>query len=677
VVDGTGDTVCANVTASGGRWTCTSSKSFEPGDHTLTATAVDAAGNHSDPSEPTTVTIDLTAPAAPTIDHPADGTEISDSTPTLSGTADSGTTVTVQSGTTTLCTAVAVDGAWSCDSLRLSDGKHTVTPTSVDDAGNATTGDPVTFTVDTSAPLAPVIVRPANGSTINTAKPELSGTADHDSQVSIEDQNGDPLCTDVLVGSDGQWACTSKRSYEDGLLTFTPRAVDAAGNETAGEAVTVTLDTAAPDAPTITTPVDGTETQHTSLDVAGTATAGDTVTVEDTTGNVVCGPVVADEGAWSCGSVSFTEGSHVLIAIARDLAGNSARSAETRLVVDTTAPDAPRGVVCAEGAGGTATCSGADAPPAGTVFIHDAADRQVCETTANADGSWTCVSDGPVPEYPVVVQYRDVAGNRSATTVMPIPPSIVRPVDGTLTNEARPTISGRSGAADGTTVAVRDEHGTLICEATVSAGDWTCIPSRPLAEGDPTLIASTSDAAGNVFAGRPVEVTVDTIAPAAPTGSCVRNADSTVTCTGRAEPGSAVVVTDPAGAEVCHATATRGGDWSCTSSRAVTAGKLTARATDAAGNTSRPATLPVRDAGTGVPPGSGGSGGGGIGVPGDAAGVRPGGSGAASGGSGGASGGAHGGRLAFTGSADTTALVLAGLVLVAAGGLLRARRRRH
>ncbi|MFE6910919.1 Ig-like domain-containing protein [Streptomyces erythrochromogenes] len=87
------------------------------------------------------------------ITDPATGSTLTDNTPTFSGTAAPGSTVTLTDGGTVICTAVADDnGAWECTPVApLKNGEHVVTPTATDGQGNTTTGDPVTITIDYTA----------------------------------------------------------------------------------------------------------------------------------------------------------------------------------------------------------------------------------------------------------------------------------------------------------------------------------------------------------------------------------------------------------------------------------------------------------------------------------------------------------------------------------------------
>lgn len=64
--------------------------------------------------------------------------QVRSATPSLAGTAEAGSTVTVREGDTVICTTTAwFFGTWSCvPSTALADGSHTVTATATDAAGN-------------------------------------------------------------------------------------------------------------------------------------------------------------------------------------------------------------------------------------------------------------------------------------------------------------------------------------------------------------------------------------------------------------------------------------------------------------------------------------------------------------------------------------------------------------
>ena len=159
-----GSTALGTTSADGsGNWTYTT-VALSDGSHSFTAKASDAAGNTST-SSAFGVTIDTMAPAAPVIggfttDSGTVGDGLTnDNTPTLSGTAAAGSTITVYDGSTALGTTSADGGGnWSYTTGSLSDGAHSLTAKATDAAGNqGVASTALSLTVDTTAPGAPVI----------------------------------------------------------------------------------------------------------------------------------------------------------------------------------------------------------------------------------------------------------------------------------------------------------------------------------------------------------------------------------------------------------------------------------------------------------------------------------------------------------------------------------------
>ena len=142
----------------------------------LEATGIaDAAGNKMPQAKVITWANDTTPPAAPAIKLATDdagglkGTVAAngvtdDATPTLSGTAEANSTVTVFDGTTSLGTTSADSkGAWSfTPTTALTDGSHTFTAKATDPAGNTgVLSSGLTITTDSRAPTAAVTGVPA------------------------------------------------------------------------------------------------------------------------------------------------------------------------------------------------------------------------------------------------------------------------------------------------------------------------------------------------------------------------------------------------------------------------------------------------------------------------------------------------------------------------------------
>lgn len=104
--------------------------------------------------------IDGTPPAEPALLTPANGLAANTSTPTISGTAEAGTTVTIRlDGNAAATVTAAGNGSWSwTPPAALTDGAHTVSVSATDAAGN--TGSfsaEYSFTVDTQPPVITLV----------------------------------------------------------------------------------------------------------------------------------------------------------------------------------------------------------------------------------------------------------------------------------------------------------------------------------------------------------------------------------------------------------------------------------------------------------------------------------------------------------------------------------------
>ena len=613
-IDDGGDTTvtCQTTVGTDGTWSCTvpPGTPLTEGDYTVTATQTDPAGNVSGPSDPAPLTVDTTPPSKPEIAPPT--TPTNDPTPPISGTADPGTTVTIKEGDTVLCTTTAdsTTGAWSCDSTTLTDGPHTITATSTDDAGNSTTSDPVTIIVDTTV-VPPVITTP--GGLTNDPTPTVGGTGEPGSTVTVTDgPTGPTICT-ATVQSDGTWSCDSGITLTDGDHTITATQKDPAGNTSGPGTKTVTVDTTAPDAPEVTgpttpPPAGGTPTITGTGDEPGNAVevTGDNGTPRDPSDDkVLCTATVQQDGSWSCTPTSkLPDGTNTVKATETDPAGNeSDPSPGFPIIIDGTPPAKPVVTPPTGPTNDTTPSIEGTGEPGATVTVTDNGTPVTCAeapVVVAADGSWTCTPTTPMSDgdHTITATQTDPSGNTSPasdpvtiTVDTKVVPPVITPPTGP-TNDTTPPITGTG--EPGSKVTVTDDDGTTVCTATVQAdGSWSCSPSTALPDGDHPLTATQTDPAGNTSTpSTPVTVTVDTTPPAAPaiTGPADPTADPTPTITGTGEPGATVTVTDGDGTTVCTATVQADGTWSCTPTTPLSDGDhtLTATQTDPAGNTSPP-----------------------------------------------------------------------------------------
>src|SRR4029077_8047176 len=150
------------------------------------------------------VTLDTTVlpPAAlaltPASDSGIAGDNITNvSKPTISGTGETGATVTLVDGTVQIGTATVAGGTWTITAATaLADGPHSLIANQLDVAGNSSLASAVLdFIVDTVAPLAPaaLALTAATDSGIkgdnitNVSKPTISGTGEDGDTVTLFD----------------------------------------------------------------------------------------------------------------------------------------------------------------------------------------------------------------------------------------------------------------------------------------------------------------------------------------------------------------------------------------------------------------------------------------------------------------------------------------------------------
>ena len=244
-----GDKVIGVVQADDqGHWSFTPQLPLDDSEYNnLSVTATDTAGNESAHVGIPPFTIDTEAPSSVsnldvTNDQTgaaiASGDSLNDSTPTVSGKAEPGSTVTIYDGETALGHAVAgEDGGWSITLPTLGDGTYdNLTAAATDAAGNVS--EAVTlpgFTVDTVGPnvtfdsissdLDPDVPL-GNGSKTNDTTPTFRGTAESGATITLY-SNGVVIGTTIAVN--GTWSITPTHPIPDGAHDFTVTATDAAG----------------------------------------------------------------------------------------------------------------------------------------------------------------------------------------------------------------------------------------------------------------------------------------------------------------------------------------------------------------------------------------------------------------------------------------------------------------
>ncbi|WP_269494878.1 Ig-like domain-containing protein, partial [Acinetobacter baumannii] len=509
------------------------------GSHTVTVTATDAAGNKG--TDTGVVTVDTAAPNTGTVnfsidsvtsDNVINASEASGNV-TVTGVlknvpADAANTVVtvVINGQTYTATVDSTAGTWTvsvpgseltADADKTIDAKVTFT----DAAGNSSSvNDTQTYTLDTTAPDAPVI-NPVNGTD------PITGTAEPGSTVTVTYPNGDTAT--VVAGPDGSWSVPNP-GLNDGdeveAIATDPAGnpslpgtaiVDAVGPNTDGVNFTV-------DSVTADNVINASEASG-NVTVTGVlknvpADAANTVVTVVINGQTYTATVDSTAGTWTVsvpGSGLTADADKTIDAKVTftDAAGNSSSVNDTQTyTIDTTAPNAP----VIDPVNGIDPITGT-AEPGSTVTVTYP-DGSTTTVVAGPGGTWTVPNPGNLVDGDEVTAIAtDPAGNPSlpGTAIVDAVGPNTDGVNFTVDSVTSDNVINASEASGNVTVTgvlknvPADAANTVVTvvingqtyTATVdsTAGTWTVsVPGSDLtADADKTIDAKVTftDAAGN------------------------------------------------------------------------------------------------------------------------------------------------------------------------------------
>ncbi|MDC5611735.1 Ig-like domain-containing protein, partial [Acinetobacter baumannii] len=464
------------------------------------------------------------------------------------------------------------------DADKTIDAKVTFT----DAAGNSSSvNDTQTYTIDTTAPDAPVI-NPVNGTD------PITGTAEPGSTVTVTYPDGST--TTVVAGPDGTWTVPNPGLNDGDKVTAI--ATDPAGNPSLPG--TATVDAVGPNTDGVNFTVDSVTADNVinaseasgNVTVTGVlknvpADAANTVVTVVINGQTYTATVDSTAGTWTVsvpGSDLTADADKTIDAKVTftDAAGNSSSVNDTQTyTIDTTAPDAP----VINPVNGTDPITGT-AEPGSTVTVTYP-DGSTTTVVAGPDGTWTVPNPGLNDGDKVTAIATDPAGNPSlpgTATVDAVGPN-TDGVNFTVDSVTADNVINASEASGNVTVTgvlknvPADAANTVVTvvingqtyTATVdsTAGTWTVSVSGSdlTADADKTIDAKVTftDAAGNSSSVNDTHTyTVDTVAPNAPVLNPINATDPV---SGQAEPGSTVTVTYPDGTTATVVAGTDG-SWS-------------------------------------------------------------------------------------------------------------------
>ncbi|EGI2461679.1 Ig-like domain repeat protein, partial [Salmonella enterica subsp. enterica serovar Mbandaka] len=324
----------ANANANG-EWSWTPPSVLAPGSYVVSIVAKDKAGNESSQVDfPVVIpVIDVTPPTIKLSEESDSGAlgdfTTNNKTPTLVGNTLPNAIVSiyvdgVKVGEATADTA----GRYTFQLSEMKDGHYVVQVGIVNPRDNSELrSTAVDVTIDTEvAELVWNISGMHEGGYINTVTPEIGGTSEPNSKITIF-VNGVEKAIAYTTGA-GHWGVVLPALGNDGNYELTFKVEDVAGNIREFGPQNVILDTVISPLTVVLREADDsgkvgdwiTNKSHVTID--GTAEAGSTLTIRNPQGVVIATLVVGNDGRWSA-ELDLREGSNAFVVVSEDKAGNS------------------------------------------------------------------------------------------------------------------------------------------------------------------------------------------------------------------------------------------------------------------------------------------------------------------------------------------------------------------
>jgi hypothetical protein len=573
------------------------------GSGTLKVRVSDTAGN-SGTALTQAYVLDSSAPAGPSAPDLASGSDsgasasddvTNDTTPTVTGTAESGSTVTLydSDGTTVLGSATATGGNWSITTSALGAGSHTLTAKAADAAGNVSSASSgLALVIDDAAPTGLSLSATSVAVSSATGAANIATVSASDSQAisyALAVGNGVNDADNGSFALSGGTLQVGGSALSAGSYKVYLSATDLAGN-VAYQGFTVTV----VDAPTVASVVRAGGAS--SSVAASAATVAYTVTFSESVTGVDASDFALTATGTASGSIASVSGSGSSYTVT---VGGLSGDGTLRLDLNGSGTGIQNGGSTAIASGYSAgqtytldhtgpalTFSGlafsADTGTSASDFITRTAAQTISATLSGALGggdivygsldggaTWSDITasvTGTALAWSTTLsaagtlqlKVTDAVGNDgsaasqvysldTAAPAAPPAPDLSAGSDlGTsssddLTSDTTPTVSGT--AESGSSVTLYDSDGTTVLgTATASGGNWS-ITSAALAAGSHSLSVKATDAAGNVSsASSGLALTVDTVAPtlAITLGAATlqQGQSTTVTFTFSEDPGS-------------------------------------------------------------------------------------------------------------------------------------------
>ncbi|EEJ2729251.1 Ig-like domain repeat protein [Salmonella enterica subsp. enterica serovar Java] len=522
----------ANANANG-EWSWTPPSVLAPGSYVVSIVAKDKAGNESSQVDfPVVIpVIDVTPPTIKLSEESDSGAlgdfTTNNKTPTLIGSTLPNTIVSiyvdgVKVGEATADTA----GRYTFQLSEMKDGHYVVQVGIVNPRDNSELrSTAVDVTIDTEvAELVWNISGMHEGGYINTVTPEIGGTSEPNSKITIF-VNGVEKAIAYTTGA-GHWGVVLPALGNDGNYELTFKVEDVAGNIREFGPQNVILDTVISPLTVVLREADDsgkvgdwiTNKSHVTID--GTAEAGSTLTIRNPQGVVIATLVVGNDGRWSV-ELDLREGSNAFVVVSEDKAGNSQQKeiliehdtqieiSDISLSRDTNSGDKYDLIT-----NNKSPVLVAMTDPGATVQVYiNGVLQGTVEASSSGNISYTMPANSADGEYQVQFVATDTAGNRveSAITTVTIDSQIaVFDIDEdslpALSNNRALSVSGVGEAGSQVSIFV---DGKLVNVVMVEAdGTWRA-PILLQDDGTFNIHFSITDVAGNTEVSKNYSVDVD------------------------------------------------------------------------------------------------------------------------------------------------------------------------
>lgn len=340
VEDGAANQYCSVPVAADGTWACDLTP-LPPASYAgFRARALDAGGA---PTYDGNASFTVTAPNSPTVDQTYNPWTTSNSQPAILGGKDPDVTrVVVNDGAKVFCDISGLSATattWSCPSPNgspLTLGSNTLTAVGFNSHGDSS-GAPAGSTLITLV-SPPTIDSPVDNLVTNQTTLTFSGTTPTGVDVGVHyDGEEGPFCHAEVTGTD--WACTAS-GLLDGSYNYYAAVT---GQDVVSDYHTLTIDTIAPEAPTLDGPA-GTTTDRTPT-FFGSGEPGARVTLLVNGSAVPCASgtgTVDGSGLWECTTANSLDiDSYSVQAFQQDAATNVSALSNTALLTIALPPVTP------------------------------------------------------------------------------------------------------------------------------------------------------------------------------------------------------------------------------------------------------------------------------------------------------------------------------------------------